>query len=161
MPTRDDLRLALQIALVCLTAYLAGFYFTHLFLGASAAIGGLWALISGVVVLQATRRDTWASASLRVLGTFIGAVASAIYLSFLPFNPFGMAAVIGVVILLCQVLGIPDHARLASIVVAVIMVFSSFHQEVSPLLKATLRFVESFIGTSLAVVAVLLWSKPD
>ena len=111
--------------------------------------------------LQATRRDTWASASLRVLGTFIGAVASAIYLSFLPFNPFGMAAVIGVVILLCQVLGIPDHARLASIVVAVIMVFSSFHQEVSPLLNATLRFVESFIGTSLAVVAVLLWSKPD
>ena len=65
VPTRDDLRLALQIALVCLTSYLAGFYFTHLFLGASAAIGGLWSLISGVVVLQATRRDTWASASLR------------------------------------------------------------------------------------------------
>jgi len=46
----DDLRIALQIALVCLAAYLGGFYFTHLFHGASAAIGGLWALISGVVV---------------------------------------------------------------------------------------------------------------
>ncbi|MGA7576525.1 MAG: hypothetical protein ACLQUW_02210 [Desulfobaccales bacterium] len=67
---------------------------------------------------------------------------------------------IGVVILLCQVLGLADHARLASIVVAVIMVFSSFHQEVSPLLNASLRFVESFIGTSLAVAAVLLWPQP-
>ncbi|MGA9460663.1 MAG: hypothetical protein WBV16_13260 [Desulfobaccales bacterium] len=64
VPTRDDLRIALQIGLVCLESYLAGFYFTHLFLGAWAAVGGLWSLISGVVVLQATRRDTWASASL-------------------------------------------------------------------------------------------------
>ncbi|MGP8050026.1 MAG: FUSC family protein [Desulfobaccales bacterium] len=158
---RADLRVALQMALVCLAAYLAGFYFTHLFHGASAAIGGLWSVISGGAVLQATRRDTWTSASLQILATFIGAVASAVYLSFLPFNPFGMAAVIGVVMLLCQVLGIPDHARLASIAVAVIMVFSTLHLASGPLLNASLRFIESVIGTALAVVAVLLWSKPD
>ncbi|MGO9139778.1 MAG: FUSC family protein [Syntrophales bacterium] len=138
-----------------------GFYFTHLFHGASAAIGGLWALISGVVVLQATRRDTLASAWLRVLGTFIGAVISAVYLSFLPFNAFGMAAVIGVVMLLCHVVGIPDHARLASITVAVTMVLSTIHPGFNPVLNATLRFVENCIGTALAVVAVLLWPRLD
>ncbi len=158
--TRDVLRIALQASLVCLAAYPGGFYFTRLFHGASAAIGGLWSLVSGVVVLQATRRDTLASAWLRVPGTFIGAAISALYLSFLPFNPFGMAAVIGVVMLLCQILGIPDHARLASITVAVIMVLSSVHPGLNPVLNAALRFSESCIGTALAVAAVLLWREP-
>ncbi|MGA8573184.1 MAG: hypothetical protein ACLP7A_13940 [Desulfobaccales bacterium] len=72
-----------------------------------------------------------------------------------------MAAVIGVVILLCQVLGIPNHARLASIAVAVVMVFSTFHLALGPPLNATLRFIESLIGTALGVVAVLLWPQPD
>ena len=160
MLTWDALRIALKISLICLGSYMGGFYFTHLFHGASAAIGGLWALVSGVVVFQATRRDTLASAWLRVLGTFIGATVSAVYLSFLPFNPFGMAAVIGVVMLLCQVLGVPDHARLASITVAVIMVLSNLHLGFNPVLNAALRFIESCIGAALAVVGVLLWPEP-
>ena len=72
-----------------------------------------------------------------------------------------MAAVIGVVMLLCEVLGIPDHARLVSINVAVIMVLSTFHPGLNPVLTATLRFIENCIGTALAVLAVLLWRGPD
>jgi uncharacterized membrane protein YgaE (UPF0421/DUF939 family) len=79
-------------------------------------------VISGIVVLQATRRDTVASAWLRVLGTLIGAVISAIYLSFLPFNPFGLAVCIGITVLPCHSFRVPDHARLAAITVAVVMV---------------------------------------
>jgi uncharacterized membrane protein YgaE (UPF0421/DUF939 family) len=161
LQTRDALRIAFQIAIVCLTTYLGGSYFTYLFHGASAAIGGLWSLISGMVVLQATRRDTLASAWLQVLGTFIGAVISAAYLSFLPFNPFGMAIVIGLVMLICQVLGIPNHARLASSTVAMIMVVSTLHPGFNPALNAALRFAEACIGTALAVAAVLLWPEPD
>jgi uncharacterized membrane protein YgaE (UPF0421/DUF939 family) len=96
-----------------------------------SALGGLWALISGIVVLQATRRETWASAWLRVLGTFVGAVISSIYLPFLPFNPLGMALTVGVTVLLCQTIGTPDHARLAAFTVAVIMVISTLHPEVN------------------------------
>jgi uncharacterized membrane protein YccC len=57
-----------------------GFYFTSLFHGASAGIGGLWSLISGIVVLQSTRRNTWSSACLRILGTLVGSIISAAYL---------------------------------------------------------------------------------
>ena len=58
----------------CDTAsYLAGVYFTSSFHGRSSIIGGLWCVISGIVVLQATSRDAWQSAVLRVLGTLIGA----------------------------------------------------------------------------------------
>ena len=153
--TTGAVRIAVQDAAVCLLAYLAGFYFNQAIVSSSSHIGALWCVISGIVVLQATRRDTVASAWLRVLGTLIGAVISAIYLLFLPFNPIGLAVTIGITMLVCYILQIPDHARLAAITVAVIMVVSLVH----PLMNAALRFIESCIGTVLAVLAVLAWPE--
>jgi uncharacterized membrane protein YccC len=140
---------------------MCGFYFTSLFHGASAGIGGLWSLISGIVVLQSTRRNTWSSACLRILGTLVGSIISAAYLSRLPFSAVGMAVCIFVTVLVCHTIRIPDHARLAAITVALIMVMSSNQPGLSPVLSATLRFCESCIGTAIAVLAVLLWSDAD
>lgn len=60
---------------------------------------------------------------------------------------------------LCFVLRIPAHAQLAALAVAVVMVVSSLHPTLDPLVNATLRFGEACIGTALAVFAMLLW--PD
>ena len=154
-------RLAGQSALVCLLAYLAGFYFTRAVGGAPSLIGALWATISGLVVLQATRRETVNTAWLRVLGTLIGSLISAAYLFLLPFSPLGMAVSVGVTVLLCHAFRVPDHSRLASITVAVIMVISLIHPRINPLVNAGLRFAESCIGTGLAVLAVVLWPEGD
>jgi uncharacterized membrane protein YccC len=143
-----------------LASYACGSYFTGLFHGASARIGGLWSMVSGIVVLQATRRTTWSSAWLRVLGTLIGSIIGAVYLSLLPFSAIGMAVCIFGTVLLCHAARIPDHARLAALTVAVIIVLSSVNQALSPILNAALRFAESCIGTALAVLAVLMWPGP-
>jgi len=156
----DSLRIATQITLVALASYWIGIHFTGLFHSDSAIIGGLWSTISGIVVLQATQRDTWSSAWLRILGTFIGAVISATYLSMLPFSPAGIATTIFVTVLLCHAARIPDHARLASITVAVIMVAASMNPNLNPLQNAGLRFIESCIGTTMAILAILVWPEP-
>jgi uncharacterized membrane protein YccC len=161
MISRDWISVAVQNALVCLAAYLVGFYFTGLFHGRSTSIGGLWSLVSGIVVLQATSRETWKSAVLRVLGTLIGATVGGFYLYLLPFTPIGMAVSIGLTVLLCQALKVPDHGRLAAITVAIIMVISSANPELSPFANASLRFIESAIGAGIAVLAVLLWPKAE
>ncbi len=152
-------RIAVQDALVCLLAYLAGFYFTRALYGSEMRIGALWSVISGIVVLQGTSRETLATAWLRTLGTLIGAIISAAYLLLLPFSPFGMALSIGITILLCHTFRVPDHARLAAITVAVIMVVSTAYPGMNPLVNAGLRFGESCIGTVLAVLAVLTWPE--
>jgi uncharacterized membrane protein YgaE (UPF0421/DUF939 family) len=157
--TPDAIRLALQEALVCLAAYLAGFHFTRAVGGAPTHIGALWSVISGIVVLQATRRETVAQAWLRVLGTLVGSMVSAAYLSLLPFSPVGMAVSIGITVLLCHTFRISDHARLAALTVAVIMVVSLADPRMNPLLNAGLRFGESCIGTGIAVLAVVLWPE--
>jgi hypothetical protein len=57
----------------------------------------------------------------------------AAYLSILPFSPVGMAISIGLTVLLCHIFRVPDHARLAAIIVAVIMVVSSADPLMNPL----------------------------
>ena len=96
---------------------------------------------------------------LRVLGTLIGAMLSGFYLYLFPFSPVGMAVSVGLTVLLCQMVEVPDHGRLAAITVALVMVISSGNPELSPFANAALRFIESVIGAGTAVLAVLLWPK--
>jgi uncharacterized membrane protein YccC len=66
-----------------------------------------------------------------------------------------------VTILLCHAARIPDHARLAALTVAVIMVLSSENPTLNPVLSAALRFTESCIGTAIAVLTVVMWPGPE
>ena len=153
----ERLRIPAEIAVAALVAYMLGFWFTSLFPGYLPKIGGLWSAISAIVVTQATRRETTSSASLRLLGSAIGALTSAVYLTLLPFHPLGMALAIFATVLLCTVVRIPSHGRLAAITVIVVMVTGSLDPKLSQGLNALLRFFESCIGTGVAVLGVRLW----
>ncbi|MEA5416078.1 FUSC family protein [Synechococcus sp. BA-132 BA5] len=157
MNSAERLRIPAQIALAALVAYLLGFWFTSLFPGYLPKIGGLWSAISAVVVTQVTRKDAASSASLRILGSAIGAITSAVYLSLLPFHPLGMAAAIFATVMICAAINVPSHGRLAAITVIVVMVTGSLDPALSPGVNALLRFLESCIGTGVALLAVWLW----
>jgi uncharacterized membrane protein YgaE (UPF0421/DUF939 family) len=158
--TAGTLTVAVQYFIVSLIAYVGAYSFTDIVHGSYASIGGLWALISGIVVLQATLNATESTAALRVFGSLIGAVLSAAYLLVLPFSPLGMAFSIGFTVLICQALRVPDHARLAAITVGAIMVFSDLNPDVNPVVNAGLRFGEMLIGSTVAVLVVRLWPFP-
>ena len=157
MNRAERLRIPAEIALAALVAYGLGSWFTSLFPGYLPKIGGLWSAISAIVVTQATSKEALSSASLRILGSAIGAATSAVYLILLPFHPAGMALAIFATLLLCAAVNVPSHGRLAAITVIVVMVTSSLDPRLSPGLNALLRFAESCIGTGVAVLAVLIW----
>ena len=157
MTLAERLRTPAEIALATFVAYVLGSWFTSLFPGYLPKIGGLWSAISAIVVTQASRQETRASASLRVLGSAIGAFTSALYLTLLPFHPLGMALAIFATVLLCSAAHVPSHGRLAAITVIVVMVTSSLDPHLNPGLNALLRLAESCIGTGVAVLAVALW----
>ena len=159
MNRAEPLKIPAAIAITSLAAYVLGFYFTSLFPGYLPKIGGLWSAISAIVVTQLTLADTRSSASLRVLGSAIGALTSAVYLSLLPFHPLGMALAIFATGVICTALNVPSHGRLAAITVIVVMVTASLDPSLNPLLNALLRFVESCIGTAVAFLGLLLWRR--
>ena len=113
-------------------------------------------MISGIVVLQATSRDAWQSAVLRVLGTLIGATIGGFYLHLFPFSTIGMAVSVGLTVLLCQALKRPRSRSLGRHHSSPDHCDSSGNPELSPFANAALRFSESVIGAGLAVVAVAL-----
>ena len=156
----ERLRTPAEIALAALVAYVLGAWFTSLFPGYLPKIGGLWSAISAIVVTQASRQETRASASLRVLGSAIGALTSAVYLTLLPFHPLGLALAIFATLLLCSAAHVPSHGRLAAITVIVVMVTASLDPKLNPLFNALLRFAESCIGTGVAVLSLWIWPEP-
>lgn len=156
---RNAIIISIQFTLVSLLSYLIAVFISSAIEGdsPSSLIGGLWAVISGIVVTQATLVDTKSSALLRILGSFIGAVFSALYLLVLPVNPLGVAILIGITVFICQAISIPSHGRLAAITVAVVMIVSAVNPEINPVLNAALRFADSVIGSLIALLVIRMW----
>lgn len=153
----NAVRMAVLSAAVSGIAFLGGSRFTAPFHGASSLLGGLWSMISSLVVLQSSRGQTVHSSWRRIFGTLIGAVLSGVYLSFLPFSIWGMVGCVGVTVLIGEALGAPDHARLAAITVVIVMGTAVANPAVAPAVGAALRFTEACIGTAVAIGAVSLW----
>ncbi|HLW74989.1 MAG TPA: FUSC family protein [Gammaproteobacteria bacterium] len=153
-PRRMALIIALEGVLITLLAYLLGSRFTAIFHGASAQVGGVWSVISGLVVLQSTIRETIKSSLLRTIGTFIGALICAVYLSLFGFSLVGMALCAGLTLAVCYLLDIFEYARLAAATVVIIAALSQTSPGVSPFLNAFLRFSESTIGVGVCILSV-------
>jgi uncharacterized membrane protein YccC len=142
--------------LVVAGAFLGGFYFTRMFHEPTSLVGGLWAVISAIIVLEATHTETFASAKNRIIGTFIGAIVSGVYLFFFPFTIPGFVAAIAVGVLICFLFGLPQSIKLTGITISVVMIVSTIAKDLHPFVNAGLRFVESAIGTGIAVVVALI-----
>jgi uncharacterized membrane protein YccC len=155
------LRTSIQSAIVALTSYAAGVKFTTFFHSSSARIGAVWCVVAGIVVLQASRHETMKASILRLVGTFVGAFVGAIYLLLFPYNIWGMSIAVGVTVLLSQILHVPDNGRLAAITVVIVLAFSAALPDLNPWANAGLRFFESCIGASIAVLIVLVWPNQE
>jgi uncharacterized membrane protein YccC len=68
-----------------------------------------------------------------------------------------MAVAIFATVMICAAINVPNHGRLAAITVIVVMVTGSLDPSLSPGLNALLRFLESSIGTGVALLVVWLW----
>jgi uncharacterized membrane protein YccC len=154
-----SLQIAVQFVLISFLSYWLADGASMVFDTGSGYIGALWAVISGIIVIQESRKSTIDTAWLRILGSLAGAVISAAYLSFLPFTPLAMALLIGLTILICHTLGVPGYARLAALTVAVVMVFSVVNPDIPPVVNAATRFFEVIIGSSVAVAIVWIWPR--
>ncbi len=141
---------------VVLAAFLGGFYFTSMFHEPSSLVGGLWATISAIIVLEVSHYETLTAAKNRLLGSFIGAILSGIYLLFFPFTALGFVATIGVGVLVCFILKVPQAVKLTGITISVVVIVSTITKDLHPVANAGLRFVESAIGTGVATLVAYL-----
>lgn len=156
MKIHPSIRLLLKTFAIVVGSFLGGFYFTTLFHAPTSLVGGLWAVISAIIVLESSHAETFASAKFRLIGSFLGAILSAIYLYFFTFSILGLTATIGIGVILCYLLKLSQSVKLTGVTIAVIVIVSTLEHSLHPFLNAGLRFIECAIGTAAAVVVALI-----
>jgi len=151
MKNKIVVSITIQSVLLVVGSYLLGYYFTELFHHPTSYVGGLWAAISGIIVGESTAKDTLHSAKIRIIGSLTGAIICGFYLSFFSFSILGYCICIAIGVLVCFLLKIQHSIKLTAITISVILIVSTIEHELHPVKNATLRFVESAIGSGLAV----------
>ncbi|WP_211829337.1 FUSC family protein [Kistimonas asteriae] len=156
---RMAIRSTIRFTCIAFIAYIAGYSFTRLWHEPTAMVGGLWAVISGLIVSEpATVKESIDTARTRVTGSAIGCLFGAVYLLLFSFNPFSYALFIGIASLLCYLLNYGQHVKLAAITMSVVIVVSSV-SEINPVKNAILRLIESCIGVGVGVLVSWLLDK--
>ena len=145
-----------QNFLLAMLSFTCGYYFTSAVDHSSPAIDGLWAVIAAILVFQTSFEETIKSAQIRIFSSLIGSVIASVYLSIFSFSVLGLGICTFLGIIICYVFHVPDRVRITSVSIAVIMLISSVNPEINPFLNGSLRFVESIVGSVVAIGVSLI-----
>lgn len=149
---RIQFRLAIKTAVTATVALFAGIGFSQLFDRPDNLASGLWTLLAAIVVVQAHLGGTYYTAWVRFLGTFVGCCVGYLAIIFLGFSAISLGLSIFITVALCSALNIKDSIRIASMSVAILLLFWGANPGVSPWTFALFRFVDSCLGILIAVV---------
>lgn len=118
-------------------------------------LGGMWAVLATIFVMRDSFSKSVAAAFSRMAATSVSFVLCLIYLAFLPFHAWALAALVGASALAVMLLGRPGDAITAGITTAVIMVVAAIspqHAWQQPIL----RLADTAAGV--AVGAMAAWT---
>jgi len=155
---RMQLRLAVKAGAAASLALFFGVGFSQVMDRPDYLVGGLWTVLTAIVVVQAYLGGTYLAAVVRFLGTLVGAIMGGLCTSLLGANAVSLGVSVFFTIIICSLLGLKESVRIASMTVAVVMVLWGLRPLTSPWLFGFYRFLDSCLGILVAVVVVhTLW----
>jgi uncharacterized membrane protein YgaE (UPF0421/DUF939 family) len=146
-----DVVYALDMAIACLIAYLIMTRCLYRLVDEPADfLGGMWAVVATVFVFRETRSGSLSAGISRLIATCISFTLCLLYLSFFPFTPAGMAALIGIGTIVMALLGRRDDIVTAGITTAVVMVVAAMSPE-NAWQQPLLRLADTVVGIAVGV----------
>ncbi|MDA7742378.1 FUSC family protein [Francisellaceae bacterium] len=147
---RGKFYLSVEMSILVWVCFMIGFLLTpgH---GDMVIISGLWCAISGIIVLQDTRRKTIHSAFVRIAGSLLGAVIGGFFLTVFSPSFWLITPMVFISAIFCKLFNFEEGMRLAVLTTAIIFAVSYIGPDISGVTNATYRFIESAIGTGLAL----------
>jgi uncharacterized membrane protein YccC len=151
----QDIAYSLELTLACLTTFwiITGILRPLVESASDNLFGGMWAVVATVLVFRNTRDQSLSAGISRMIATCVSFVLCLAYLLFLPFNPVGMAALIGIGTLSTMLLGRRNEIVTTGITTAVVMVVAALspdHAWTQPLL----RLLDTIVGVSVGLAFV-------
>lgn len=154
---RTSLILSLKSMIVMILCYDAGTYLSSLYHFSTPQLGGLWCAISGIIVLQVFIRESFKAAWLRIVGSFVGACTSLIFILWLGYSIKALAICVFATVILTSIFNIKETFRLASLTAAIIIILGMIHPTEAPLINAFSRFIESAMGAAIAIIITAIF----
>jgi uncharacterized membrane protein YccC len=118
-------------------------------------LGGMWAVVATIFVYRWCYAPSVGAALSRIAATVVSFALCFVYLLFLPFHLWGMAALIGIGAIVVSLLGRPDDIITTGITTAVVMVVAAIspdHAWKEPIL----RLLDTMVGSAVGIVGALI-----
>ena len=153
-----DIIYALEMAIACAISYWIITYGLAPFVDrASDLLGGMWAAVATVFVFRDTRANSVSAGLSRLIATCVSFALCLLYLLLFPFQPVGMAAVIGVGTVVMMVLGRREDIVTTGITTAVVMVVAAMSPH-DAWQQPLLRLVDTVVGIAVGIVCIWIGS---
>jgi uncharacterized membrane protein YgaE (UPF0421/DUF939 family) len=146
-----DVVYAFNMAIACLITYSIMTYTLFRFVdGSSDFLGGMWAVVATVFVFRETRVRSLSAGIARLIATCVSFSLCLLYLSFFPFTPVGMAALLAIGTVAMALLGRRDDIVTAGITTVVVMVVAAM-SPADAWQQPLLRLVDTIVGIGVGV----------
>jgi uncharacterized membrane protein YgaE (UPF0421/DUF939 family) len=156
-PSLSDYVFVLSLTIASLISYSVTVYILHPILDKdNDLLGGMWAAVATVFVFRETNDLSLRAALARLFATLVSFALCLLYLLILPFNPVGMAALIGLGALVVIFLGRRDDVITTGITTVVIMVVAALSPGKGTWLPA-LRLLDTVIGIAVGIASAWFW----
>jgi uncharacterized membrane protein YccC len=162
LPPRAEVRAAAVDSILLAVACLASYWLTTRVLSlvysvspGDDALGGLWAVIATVFLFRDSYDKSLAAAVSRMAATLVSFALSLAYLAVLPFHPWGLAALMGLSVLVTTLIGRPEDEITAGITIAVVMVAAKLSPH-DAWRQPILRLADTAIGVAVGLAAAWL-----
>ena len=145
--SRGDVIYALEMAIACAISYWIITYVLSPFVDkASDFLGGMWAVVATVFVFRDSRANTMSAGLERLIATCVSFALCLLYLLLFPFQPTGMAALIGVGTVVMMLLNRREDIVTTGITTAVVMVVAAMGRPQDAWQQPLLRLVDTVVG---------------
>jgi uncharacterized membrane protein YccC len=124
---------------------------------ASDFLGGMWAAVATVFVFRDTRANSMSAGIARLIATCVSFALCLLYLFLFPFQPVGMAALIGVGTVVMMLLGRREDIVTTGITTAVVMVVAGMSPH-DAWQQPLLRLLDTVIGIAVGIACIRIGS---
>lgn len=153
-----DIRQAIKTALAALISAYISLQLNYYIPRPDIFISGLWSVVASIVVLQPLIGGTYKAVTNRFIGVILGSIVGAFFVQTIGGSYFILGLAIFSTIVLCSFLSLQEAYRIAGLSVAVVIIPSMIHPELSPWAFALFRFLDTCIGMFVALlVAKTVW----
>lgn len=122
-------------------------------------IGGMWCMVSSLVVLQIVVKEMILQFWTRIAGALVGTIISGLISQIFGYGALQLIAIIFLSVFIMELLGTEKTIQVASTTAGTVAIFGSLHLECAAWVNAALRLLQTLAGSMVAISVVLIFSK--